>query len=69
MPADLDAEKGGYDFGEVDWDEFYDVLKGNGMYNRERLGARNKAWDDGAWFRDGLMAHAKKRDARKIAAE
>ncbi len=62
-------EKGGYDYGEIDWAEFYEVLKGNGMCNRERLEARNKAWNDGKWFRDGLMAHAKKRAARKIAAE
>ena len=62
-------EKQGYDFGELTWDEFYEVLKGNGPCNKERLGARQKAWDDGAWFRDGMMAHAKKREARKVAAE
>ncbi len=60
--------KGGYDFGEVNWDEFFDVLAGNGPCNAERLGARVKAWEDGAWFRDGLMAHADKQAARKIAA-
>ncbi len=62
-------EKGGYDFGEVDWSEFYEVLKGNGPCNAERMAARQKAWNDGAWFREGLMAHAKKREARKVAAE
>ncbi|MEQ8748957.1 MAG: 1,2-phenylacetyl-CoA epoxidase subunit PaaA, partial [Amphiplicatus sp.] len=62
-------EKKGYDFGEVDWAEFYEVLKGNGPCNKERLGARQKAWSEGAWFREGLMAHAKKREARKMAAE
>ncbi len=62
-------EKGGYDFGEIDWNEFFEVLKGNGPCNKERMEARRKAWDDGAWFRDGLMAHAEKRAARKIAAE
>ncbi len=62
-------EKDGYDFGEINWDEFYDILKGNGPCNKERLGARQRAWSDGAWFREGLMAHAKKRDARKMAAE
>jgi len=60
--------KGGYDFGEVNWDEFFDVLAGNGPCNAERLGARVKAWEDGAWFREGLMAHADKQAARKIAA-
>ncbi|MBO6757158.1 MAG: 1,2-phenylacetyl-CoA epoxidase subunit A [Roseibium sp.] len=62
-------EKGGYDFAEPDWSEFYKVLKGNGPCNKERLGARVKAWDDGAWFRDGLMAHAEKKAAAKVAAE
>jgi ring-1,2-phenylacetyl-CoA epoxidase subunit PaaA len=62
-------EKRGYDFGEIDWNEFHEVLKGNGPCNAERMAARRKAWDDGAWFRDGLMAHAKKAQARKLAAE
>jgi ring-1,2-phenylacetyl-CoA epoxidase subunit PaaA len=53
-------EKQGYDFSEPDWSEFYEVLAGNGPCNRERLGARVKAWEDGAWFRDGLSAHAAK---------
>ncbi len=62
-------EKGGYDFSEPDWSEFFDVVKGNGPCNKERLDARNKAWEDGAWVREGLLAHAKKRAARKTAAE
>ncbi len=62
-------EKGGYDFGEIDWSEFYEVLKGNGPCNAERMAARQKAWNDGEWFRDGLMAHAEKRAARRMAAE
>lgn len=62
-------EKGGYDFSEPDWSEFYDVLKGNGPCNRERLVARRTAWDDGKWVRDGLLAHAEKKRARKLAAE
>jgi ring-1,2-phenylacetyl-CoA epoxidase subunit PaaA len=57
-------ETGHYDFGEIDWAEFHDVLKGNGPCNRERLRARVKAYDDGAWFRDALMAHADKQAAR-----
>ena len=47
-------EKQGYDFSEPDWREFYDVVAGNGPCNRDRLAARVKAWEDGAWFRDGL---------------
>lgn len=44
------------------------MIAGNGPCNEERLGARVKAWEDGAWFRDGLMAHAEKADARRRAA-
>ena len=62
-------EKGGYDFAQPDWDEFFDVLKGNGPEATNRMEARNKAWDDGAWVRDGMMAHADKKRAAKLAAE
>ncbi|MDF9301333.1 1,2-phenylacetyl-CoA epoxidase subunit A [Rhodobacteraceae bacterium R_SAG7] len=62
-------EKGGYDFSEPDWEEFFEVIKGNGPCNTDRLAARNKAWDDGKWVREGLMAHAEKKRARKMAAE
>ncbi|MFV0292344.1 MAG: 1,2-phenylacetyl-CoA epoxidase subunit PaaA [Paracoccus sp. (in: a-proteobacteria)] len=65
-----DEDKGGYDFSEPDWDEFFQVIKGNGPCNRERLGARVKAWDDGQWYRDAMVAHAGKRAARgPVAAE
>jgi ring-1,2-phenylacetyl-CoA epoxidase subunit PaaA len=62
-------EKGGYDFSEPDWDEFFDVLRGAGPGNTQRLTDRQKAWEDGAWVREGLMAHAEKKAARKVAAE
>ena len=62
-------ETGHYDFGEPDWKEFFDVIKGNGPCNRDRLRDRVAAWEDGEWVRDGLMAHAEKRAARKVAAE
>jgi ring-1,2-phenylacetyl-CoA epoxidase subunit PaaA len=61
--------KGGYDFAEPDWAEFHDVLRGNGPCNADRLEARNRAWDEGAWVREGLSAHAAKRAARRTAAE
>ncbi|HQS09578.1 MAG: 1,2-phenylacetyl-CoA epoxidase subunit A [Rhizobiales bacterium 24-66-13] len=61
-------EKKGYDFSEPDWTEFFEVIAGNGPCNRERLGARVKAWEDGAWFRDALVAHAEKDAARRAAA-
>ncbi len=61
-------ERGHYDFGEINWDEFYQVLKGNGPCNRERLRTRVKAYDDGAWFRDALQAHADKQQENKKSA-
>jgi ring-1,2-phenylacetyl-CoA epoxidase subunit PaaA len=57
-------DRGHYDFGAIDWDEFWQVVKGNGPCNRERLRTRNQAWDDGAWFREALVAHADKKAAR-----
>ncbi|MAO46411.1 MAG: 1,2-phenylacetyl-CoA epoxidase subunit A [Crocinitomicaceae bacterium] len=53
-------KKGGYDFGEINWDEFYEVIAGNGPCNEERLEARNKAHDDGEWVRKAAMAYAEK---------
>jgi len=61
-------EKQGYDFGAIDWDEFWRVVKGGGPMNRERLAMRQKAWDEGAWVREAALAHAAKRKARKEAA-
>lgn len=60
---------GHYDFTEPDWSEFFDVIKGNGPCNVDRIAARQKAWDDGAWVRDAMLAHAEKKRARKLAAE
>lgn len=54
-------EKQGHDFGEIDWTEFWQVVKGNGPCNVERIEARKKAWEEGAWVRDGAAAHAEKR--------
>ncbi len=62
-------ERGHYDYSDPDWSEFFDVIKGNGPCNVDRLAARNKAWKDGAWVRDGLLAHARKKAAAKVAAE
>ena len=62
------AERGHYDFGTVNWQEFYDVVRGNGPCNRERMDARRKAHNDGTWFRDGLTAHAEKARAKREAA-
>ncbi len=61
-------ERGHYDFGPIDWDEFWRVVKGGGPMTRDRIKARQKAWDDGAWVREAALAHAEKRRARKAAA-
>jgi ring-1,2-phenylacetyl-CoA epoxidase subunit PaaA len=67
--ADLkwNEDKQGYDFGPIDWDEFWRVVKGKGPMNRQRVEARQKAWDDGAWVREAALVHAEKR--RAMAAE
>ena len=49
-----------YEYSEPDWEEFRDVIAGNGPCNKERLQARQTAWDEGAWVREGMMAHAEK---------
>jgi len=59
--------RGRYDFGAIDWEEFFRVVKGDGPCNRERLAARVKAYEDGAWFRDALVAHAQKETVREAA--
>jgi ring-1,2-phenylacetyl-CoA epoxidase subunit PaaA len=56
-------EKKHYDFGKIDWEEFWNVVKGNGPCNKERLAARVKAHEDGAWVREAALAHAEKRKA------
>lgn len=60
--------RGHHDFGPIDWDEFWNVVNGHGPCNRERLAARVRASDDGAWVREAAMAHAEKQAARSLAA-
>ena len=55
------AERGHYDFGPIDWDEFWRVVKGNGPMNRERMEHKLGAWNDGAWVREAALAHQRKR--------
>ncbi|WP_157015963.1 1,2-phenylacetyl-CoA epoxidase subunit PaaA [Mesorhizobium xinjiangense] len=62
-------DKQGYDFGAIDWDEFWRVVKGGGSMNRERIAVRRKAWEDGAWVREAALAHADKRRARREASK
>jgi ring-1,2-phenylacetyl-CoA epoxidase subunit PaaA len=54
-------ETGHYDFGKINWDEFWNVVKGNGPCNKQRLVARNKAWAEGAWVREAALANAQKK--------
>ncbi|HRE43512.1 MAG TPA: 1,2-phenylacetyl-CoA epoxidase subunit A [Terricaulis sp.] len=61
--------RGAYDFGAVDWEEFKAVVRGEGPVAKERMAARVKAWEEGAWVRDAARAHAAKRTAAKQAAE
>lgn len=63
----FDANTGHYQFGEIDWQEFNDVINGRGLCNHERLAAKRKAWDDGAWVREAALAHAEKRVQREVA--
>ena len=60
--------RSGYDFGPIEWDEFYAVVRGEGAVAKERLLARRKAWDDGAWVREAADAHEAKRVAKRQAA-
>ena len=60
-------ENGGYDFGPVDWEEFYAVVRGEGPVAKERMEARRKAWADGAWVREAADVHAAKRAKREAA--
>ncbi|HWE48117.1 MAG TPA: 1,2-phenylacetyl-CoA epoxidase subunit PaaA [Caulobacteraceae bacterium] len=59
--------KGGYDFGLIDWEEFYAVVRGEGPVAKERMKARVDAWVDGKWVRDAALAHAEKRSRRAAA--
>ena len=57
-----------HDFGSIDWSEFWRVVGGDGPCNRERLQARVKAWDDGAWVREAALAHAAQQHDVALAA-
>lgn len=58
--------RGHYDFGDIDWIEFTQVVAGNGPCNRERLEARKSAWEKGAWVRDAALAYAEKQEQRSL---
>ncbi len=58
-------ERGHYNFGTIDWEEFYNVINGNGKCNKQRMDARNKAHDEGEWVREAANAYALKEQKRK----
>ncbi len=59
--------KGGYDYGAIDWEEFYAVVRGEGAVAKERMKARRDAWTEGAWVRDAATAYEAKRQTRRAA--
>ncbi|HYH50709.1 MAG TPA: 1,2-phenylacetyl-CoA epoxidase subunit PaaA [Acidimicrobiia bacterium] len=58
-------ERGHYDFGPIDWDELWAVVKGDGPCNRKRMEHKIAAWEEGAWVREAALAHAEKQAARR----
>ena len=63
-----DEATGHYRFGEIDWSEFYQVLKGQGICNYERLSAKRRAWEEGSWVREAAIVHAEKSAINTTAA-
>ena len=63
----FNEETGHYETGEINWDEFWQVVKGNGPCNKDRVDTRRKAKENGAWVREAAAAYAKKRNARKAS--
>jgi len=59
-------ERKHYDFGDIDWNEFWQVVKGHGPCNKQRIDARVKAHEDGKWVRDAAMAFAEKQENKEV---
>ncbi|WP_409524433.1 1,2-phenylacetyl-CoA epoxidase subunit PaaA [Nitrincola sp. MINF-07-Sa-05] len=64
----FNEETGHYDHGDIEWQEFYDVIQGNGPCNRDRIATRKKAIDEGAWVREAAAAYAEKQKQQHQAA-
>ena len=62
------TETGHYDFGEINWEEFYNVINGRGICNHERMNARRKAHENGSWVREAAEAYARKHASKEMAA-
>ncbi len=61
-------QRGHYDFGKIDWNEFWQVVNGNGPCNKQRRDARRKAHEDGAWVREAAIAYAEKKKQKATTA-
>ena len=61
-------ERGHFDFGEINWEEFFNVIKGNGPCNKQRIDDRRNAYDNGAWVREAAAAYTEKKSKRKQEA-
>ena len=61
----FNEQTGHWEYGEIDWEEFHNVVQGNGVCNKIRLRERNEAWDNGKWVREAATAYAEKREQRK----
>jgi ring-1,2-phenylacetyl-CoA epoxidase subunit PaaA len=59
-------ERQQHDYGQIDWNEFWDTVNGNGPCNKERLATRVKAHNDGQWVRDAALAYARKQQERAM---
>ncbi len=60
----FDEQSGHWRCGAIDWGEFWEVVKGNGPMNRERIAQKTKAWNDGAWVREAAVSYVDKQAAR-----
>ena len=61
-------EQGHYDFGKINWDEFWNVVKGNGPCNKQRLAHHIKAHQEGKWVREAANAYAEKQKKKDLVA-
>ncbi|MDT8412074.1 MAG: 1,2-phenylacetyl-CoA epoxidase subunit PaaA [Vicingaceae bacterium] len=61
-------ETGHYDYGKIDWDEFWNVVKGNGPCNKQRVEHHKRAHNNGKWVREAALAYAQKQKAKQMVA-
>ena len=68
--ADLkfNEDTGHWEMGDIDWDEFWNVVKGHGRCNRQRISDRKNAYENGAWVREAALAYAEKKRIRREAS-